>query len=113
MICNHWQNTVLLGRAGIEKFLLVADTASLDNLNYLNELKAIPFEKVVGGVTCQKKNAAGWSGNNSDITAGWSVKMSNITAGCTGITTGPLYYCGVVTFFHPPKFYWITPSIFM
>ncbi len=30
---------------------------------------------------CRKKNAAGWSGNGSDITAGWSAKPSDITAG--------------------------------
>ncbi len=53
-----------------------------------------------------EKNAAGLSRNGSDITVGWSAKTFDIT-------TGSLYYCGVVNFFHQPKFYRDTTSIFM
>ncbi len=34
--------------------------------------RAIPYEKLVGGVWCTYKNAAGWSENCFEITAGWS-----------------------------------------
>ena len=44
------------------------------NPNYSMILvRAIPFEKLVVGVSgARLKNAAGWSENSSEITAGWS-----------------------------------------
>ncbi len=72
-------------------------------------IRAIPFEKLVVGVSgAPKKNAAGWSQNGSDITAGWSAKTSDITAGWC--QTGPPHYCGVVNFFRPSPFYRGTPQ---
>ena len=56
-----------------------------------------------------KKNAMGWSENGSDITAGWSAKTPDITAGWCHNWTTLLLWGG--QFFHPPKFYRITPSI--
>ncbi len=41
--------------------------------NMYPQLRAIPFEKLVAGVSgARLKNAAGWSENSSEITAGWS-----------------------------------------
>ncbi len=49
----------------------------LGNTHWAKEIRAIPFERVVG-VSHTPKNAAVWSGNGFDITAGWSAKTSDI-----------------------------------
>ncbi len=48
-------------------------TGSIHKLLDSNLIRAIPFEKLVEGVSgARLKNATGWSENSSEITAGWS-----------------------------------------
>ena len=78
----------------------------------IRSLRAIPFEKVVVGVSdAPKKMLRGGLGMVPILLRGGLQKRQISLRG--GIATGPLYYGRVVNFFHPPKFYRITPSIFM
>ncbi len=78
----------------------------------LSCLRAISFEKVVGGVwRAEKKKAWGGLGMVPISLLGGLQKRPISLRG--GITTGPLYYCGVANFFQPTQVLLGYPSIFI
>ncbi len=69
-----------------------------NSVKYEIDVRAIPFEKVVEGVSDapKKKMPRGGMGIGPISLRGGLPKCPKSLRG--GITTGPLYYCGVVSF---------------
>ncbi len=81
-------------------------------LTVVTTLRAIQFEKVVGGCLMRRKKMP-WGGLRMVPISLQGDLQKRPMSLRSGITTGSLYYCGVVNFFHPPKFYRIPPPFFV